>query len=130
MVVTPTLKVCVPTSLSPVSGEAPVVAPLKVHVRVTKPQLSLDVGLEVFTLRVQPPPVAGKLWLDGQLMVGGVVSTLFTSKVQDVLLPAASVAVMVTTVVPTPVTVEPGAGDCVRVIPAGPQLSVTVARER
>jgi hypothetical protein len=64
------------------------------------------------------------------VIVGTVVSTLFTLNVHDAVLPAASVAVKVTTVVPKPVTVVPTAGDCVITILAdGVQLSVAVASE-
>jgi hypothetical protein len=46
-------------------------------------------------------------------------------------LPAASVAVKVTTVVPTPLTAVPAAGDCVIVNdPVAVQLSAAVAIER
>ena len=48
-VVTPTLKVCVPTLLRPVSGEAPVVAPVNVHVLTVTAQLSVLVGFGVAT---------------------------------------------------------------------------------
>jgi hypothetical protein len=64
-------------------------------------------------------------------MVGTEVSTLFTLKVQLAELPLASVTVNVTTVVPTPDTAVPAAGDCVTVNePAAVQLSATVASER
>ena len=48
-VVTPTLKVWVPTLFKPVNGDAPVVAPVKVHVLTVTAQLSLLVGLGVAT---------------------------------------------------------------------------------
>ena len=64
-------------------------------------------------------------------MVGTVVSTRFTLNVQLALLPLASVTVNVTTVVPTPDTAVPAAGDWVTVNePAAVQLSATVASER
>ena len=44
-------------------------------------------------------------------MVGTVVSTRFTLKVQVEEFPLASVAVNVITVVPTPLTLVPAAGD-------------------
>jgi hypothetical protein len=60
-----------------------------------------------------------------------LVSTLFTLNVHDAVLPLASVTVKVTTVVPTPDTAVPAAGDCVTVNePAAMQLSATVASER
>ena len=65
------------------------------------------------------------------MIVGTVVSTLFTLNVQLALLPAASVAVKVITVVPTPDTAVPIAGDCVMtILPVGVQLSERVAKER
>ena len=64
-------------------------------------------------------------------MVGTVVSTRFTLNVQDAVFPLASVTVNVTTVVPTPDTAVPAAGDCVTVNePVAVQLSATVANER
>ena len=65
------------------------------------------------------------------MIVGTVVSTLFTLNVQLALLPLASVTVKVTTVVPTPDTAVPAAGDWVTVNdPVAVQLSATVASER
>jgi hypothetical protein len=49
----------------------------------------------------------------GQVIVGRVVSTRFTLNVQFAELPEASVTVKVITVVPTPDTAVPTAGDCV-----------------
>ena len=67
----------------------------------------------------------------GQVIVGTVVSTRFTLNVHDAVLPLASVTVNVTTVVPTPDTAVPAAGDCVTVNePVAVQLSATVASER
>jgi hypothetical protein len=64
----------------------------------------------------------------GQLMDGAVTSALVRVKLQEVELPAASVAVSVTVVVPTPVSTVPTAGDWVTTIePAALQLSTTVA---
>ena len=61
--------------------------------------------------------------------MGTVVSTRFTLNVHDDVLPAASVAVKVITVTPSPVTVVPTAGDCVTTMLAlGVQLSETVAK--
>ena len=65
------------------------------------------------------------------MIVGTVVSTRFTLKVQLDELPLASVTVKVTTVVPTPDTAVPATGDWVTVKdPAAVQLSATVANER
>ena len=62
---------------------------------------------------------------DGQVIDGLVLSTLFTLNWHEVVKPLASVAVKVTTVVPTPLTAEPIAGDCVTV--TVPQLSAAMA---
>jgi hypothetical protein len=51
--------------------------------------------------------------------------------VHDAVLPLASATVKVTTVVPTPDTAVPAAGDCVMVNdPVAVQLSAAVANER
>jgi hypothetical protein len=64
----------------------------------------------------------------GQVIVGTVVSTRFTLNVHVAVLPAASVAVKVTTVVPNPVMAVPAAGDWViTILPVGVQLSERVA---
>jgi hypothetical protein len=65
------------------------------------------------------------------VIVGTVVSTRFTLNVHDAVFPLASVTVNVTTVVPTPDTAVPAAGDWVTVNePVAVQLSATVANER
>jgi hypothetical protein len=70
-----------------------------------------------------------KVCAAGHVMVGTVVSTLFTLNVQFEEFPLASVTVNVTTVVPTPDTAVPAAGDWVTVNePVAVQLSATVAR--
>jgi hypothetical protein len=61
------------------------------------------------------------------MMVGGVLSTLLTVKVQVAVLPLASVAVRVTVISPTPPTVAVGGGDWLTVRGPG-QLSLAVAR--
>ena len=67
----------------------------------------------------------------GQVIVGGVVSTLLTVNVQLAVFPDPSVAVSVTVVVPTPDTIAPTAGDCVTVMdPVAVQLSAFVASAR
>ena len=59
------------------------------------------------------------------------MSTRLTLKVQFALFPLASVTVNVTTVVPTPDTAVPAAGDWVTVNdPAAVQLSARAANER
>ena len=65
------------------------------------------------------------------MIVGTVVSTRFTLNVHDAVFPLASVTVKVTTVVPTPDTAVPAAGDWVTVnVPVAVQLSARVANER
>jgi hypothetical protein len=114
----------------PVAGEEPVVAPVIAQVNTLTEQLSAVVGLGVTTLLEQVPAVTVLVMFAGHVMVGTVVSTLFTLKVQVAVFPAASVAVSVITVVPTKETEEPIAGDCVTTIEAvGVQLSLTVASE-
>ena len=71
-----------------------------------------------------------RVCVDGQVMVGADISSLFTVKVHDALLPEISVAVNVTVILPAPETELPAAGDCVMVMdPAGVQLSETVAND-
>jgi hypothetical protein len=65
------------------------------------------------------------VWFEGQVIAGGVLSTRVTVNVQVAVLPFASVAVMVTVVVPTPVNTVPAAGDCVLVtVPVHPSVAV------
>ena len=129
--VKPRLNICVPTLLIPVAGDVKVVAPVIAHVSVATPQLSAVVGLAIARLLVQVPAVTVLVIFAGHVMVGIVVSTLFTFSVQLLELPAASVAVSVTTVTPTPLTADPTAGDCVITIePDAVQLSLLVARPR
>src|SRR5690606_25116328 len=66
-------------------------------------------------------------WLAGQVITGAMLSMRFTLNVQVEVLPAASVTVKVTVVVPTPETEVPAAGDCVT--EATVQLSAAVASE-
>ena len=70
--------------------------------------------------------VKATVWFAGQVITGAVWSVGITLNVQDVALPASSVAVNVITVVPT-ITV-PAAGDCVMVNDAS-QLSEATASE-
>ena len=100
-------------------------------VTVDTVQLSAVTGVpRVTPLAVQSPASALTVTFDGQVIVGLVTSTLVTVNVQLLLLPAASVAVKVTVVVPVPDSIVPAAGDCVMVIaPAAVQLSLTVAPE-
>ena len=59
-------------------------------------------------------------WSAGQVIMGSVLSSSVTRRVQVEVLPLSSVAVMVTVcVVPSPLRSVPGAGSCVRVMAAG-----------
>jgi hypothetical protein len=68
--------------------------------------------------------VKASVWFPGQLMLGAVWSAGITWKVQEVLLPASSVAVSV--IVVAPVITVPAAGDWVMLNDAS-QLSAAAA---
>jgi hypothetical protein len=89
-VVTPTLKVYVPTLLIPVDGEEAVVAPVITQVKRVTAQLSAVVGFDVETLAEQPAPEALAVTFDGQAMVGLMLSVTTTLNEHVVILPAAS----------------------------------------
>jgi riboflavin synthase alpha subunit len=90
----------------------------------TAEQLSLNVAaVNAGSVRLQDA-FSGSVTFAGHVMTGGVWSVGITWNVQVVLLPASSVAVRVTVVVP--VITVPTAGDCVTVTEAS-QLSVDVA---
>jgi hypothetical protein len=93
IVVTPELKVCVPTLLIPVAGELPVVAPVIAQVNLVTPQLSAVVGFVVFTEAVHNPAAVFTLTLDGQVIVGACVSVTVTVKLHVAVNPAGSVTV-------------------------------------
>jgi multidrug transporter EmrE-like cation transporter len=97
--------------LIPVAAEVPVVAPVITHVKTVTPQLSVVVGFVVAILLEQVPAVTVFAMFAGHVMVGIVMSRVFTLKTQLVVLPLASVAVMVTGVVAAPVKTVPEAGD-------------------
>ena len=86
--------------LIPVKGDTAVVAPVIVQERLATPQLSAVVGLGTFTKRVQTPTAVVVAILLGQAIVGGVASVTVTAYVQVAVLPATSVTVQVTVVVP------------------------------
>ena len=66
--------------------------------------------------------------LEGQIIDGLVISTLFTVNEQELVFPLKSVAVKVTVVLPTPFNVVPLGGDCVTTIAlAAVQLSKGLA---
>ena len=81
-VVTPTLKIRVPTTLMPVAGDVPVVAPVSAHVCTVTKQLSAAVGFGVATDALHNPTVAFTEILAGQVIVGGCTSFTVTVKVQ------------------------------------------------
>lgn len=85
----------------PVAGEAPVVAPVKAQVCTVTAQLSAAVGLFGANVAVHTPASVVIVTLAGQVTVGACVSFTVTVKVQLAVLPAKSVAVEVTVVVPT-----------------------------
>ena len=91
--VTPELKVWVPTLLIPVAGEFPVVAPVITQVSVVTLQLSAVVGLVVFTDAVHNPAAVFTLTFEGQVMVGACVSVTVTVKLHVAVKPAGSVTV-------------------------------------
>ena len=90
-VVTPVLKVYVPTLLIPVAPLAAVVAPLIDHVNCVTEQLSDVVGLVVTTLVLHKPAVTLAVTLDGQVIVGLMLSLIVTVYEHVAVLPATSV---------------------------------------
>jgi hypothetical protein len=94
------LNVCVPTKLIPVAGEAPVVAPVIVHVSVVTAQLSAVIGLATAIVAVHNPTSVGTVILAGHVIVGTCASSTVIVNVQ-VATPQVLVAVAVTVVVPT-----------------------------
>ena len=89
-VVTPTLKVYVPTLLIPVAGEEATVAPVIAQVRRVTEQLSELVGLAVATEAVHDPEPVFAVMFAGQLTVGSVLSATVTVNEHVVVLFAAS----------------------------------------
>src|SRR5687767_3124521 len=94
------LKVCVPTTLIPVAGEEPVVAPVITQVCWVTAQLSAVTGLGTAMVAVHTPGLVLATILAGQVIVGFCTSTTVTVNVQ-VATPQILVAVAVTVVVPT-----------------------------
>lgn len=90
-VVTPELNVYVPTLFMPVAGDVAVVAPVIAHVNKVTPQLSEVVGLDVTIEAVQVAPAVPVMFA-GQLIVGTILSTTVTVKLQELELPLPSVA--------------------------------------
>jgi len=90
-------------------------------------QLSDAVGIVQLTIALHDDAPDETLMLDGQPEItGAILSFKVIVNEQELALPAASVAVSVTScVVLCPLRTVPAVGDCVSV--AAPQLSVTVA---
>src|SRR5207249_9140554 len=89
--------------------------------RLVTAQLSVAVTVKVTLLRLQRPASAGSTRLLGQVSTGFCVSVIVTVKVQVLVLPLASVAVLVTVVTPSG-KVPPLGGVLTRLVTA--QLSV------
>src|SRR5256712_16260 len=87
------------------------------------PQLSLTVGVPTVTAALHLPASLAVVRLAGQVMVGGSLSMTVTVKLQVLLLPWISVAMLLTVVVPTG-KAKPPAGVLTRLWTA--QLSVAV----
>jgi hypothetical protein len=79
--------------LIPVTGEEPVVAPVKTQLSRVTPQLSFVVGLGVTTDLVHVPGLVVVTMLAGQVIVGGVASFTVTVNEHGDRLPEASVMV-------------------------------------
>jgi len=91
-------------------------------------QLSAVIGVpSEATIATQVPVPTFTVMFKGQVIVGTMLSILFTLNVHVDMFPLESVTVRVTTVVPTPETGVPAAGDCVTV--TTPQGSLAVASE-
>src|SRR5258705_384205 len=93
-------------------------------------QLSDAVGIVQLTIALHDDAPDETLMLDGQPEITGAMLSLSVMvKEHELALPAASVAVRVTScAVLCPLSTVPAAGDCVSVAP--PQLSVTRSEER
>jgi hypothetical protein len=65
------------------------------------PQLSLTVGAPTVTTALHLPASLAVVMLAGQVMTGGSLSLTVTVKLQVLVLPCMSVAVLLTVVVPT-----------------------------
>ena len=98
---------------------------LRVLVMVTAEQLSVAVAVPGLTIAVHRPLVVLAVIFAGQLITGLTVSFTVTVNVLVVILLEASLAVIVTVVVPAGNAV-PDAGEAVSITPG--QLSVVVVR--
>src|SRR6266487_2591331 len=93
--------------------------------RLVTAQLSAAVTVKVTLLRLQRPASAGSTRLLGQVITGFCVSVMRTVKVQLLVLPLASVAVLVTVVTPTG-KVLPLGGALTRFVTAQLSVALTV----
>jgi hypothetical protein len=91
--VVPALNVYVPMVLIPVEGDTAIVAPVMVHVSFVIAQLSLYVGFVVTTLAEHEPAATFALALEGQEMLGEILSVITTLKLHVEAFPAPSNAV-------------------------------------
>jgi hypothetical protein len=92
-VVTPVLKVAVPTLLIPVAAEVATVAPVIAQVNLVTVQLSPVVGLVVAIEAVHNPVAVFAVIFDGQEIVGAILSVTVTVNEQVAVSPALSVTV-------------------------------------
>src|SRR5439155_777004 len=93
--------------------------------RLVTAQLSVAVTVKVTLLRLQRPASAGSTRLAGQVSTGFCVSVTRTVKKQTLVLPLASVAVLVTVVTPSG-KVPPLGGVLTRLVTAQLSVAVTV----
>jgi hypothetical protein len=89
-VVTPTLNTKVPRLLIPVAADVPVVAPVSAQVNTVTPQLSPVVGFGVTTDAVQVPAPTFAVMLEGQVIVGRMLSVTVIVKVHELTSPLTS----------------------------------------
>jgi hypothetical protein len=93
IVVTPVLNVAVPTLLIPVVADVATVAPVIAHVNVLTVQLSPVVGFGVITEAVHKPAAVFAVKLEGQVIVGAILSVTVTVNEQVAVRPALSVTI-------------------------------------
>ena len=90
----------VPGLFIPVVGDVAVVAPVKAHVSVTTPQLSVTTAFGMFTDAVHVPASTFAVVLDGHVNTGCTLSVIVTVNEHVAELPAASATTYVTVVTP------------------------------
>jgi hypothetical protein len=117
----------------PVVGDVPVVAPVIAHVNFATVQLSAVVGLVVATDAVHNPAAVFAVRLEGQVIVGAILSVTVTVNEQVAVSPAESVIVYVMVVTPTlnvavPTLLMPVPGDVAMVAPVIAHVNVEIAQ--